>query len=896
LSPLSGASLGLGEWPDEHPEQLAFERAESERYVDGGLIGRGGMGEIRSVHDARLGRVVALKTPVINDRATVHQFVAEATLTARLVHPSIVAIHDAGCTQEGRPYYTMPIVQGRSLADAIAESSSLAERLRLVRHFLDACEAIAYAHSQAVLHRDLKPGNILVGRFGETLVVDWGLAGPVGARPPGIIGTPGYMPPEQQRGEALQPSADVFALGVTLRELVHCEPGTPPELRAIIDRATDPSPEQRYVDGRALAADVGAWFEGRRVAAHRYGIRDLLARAWTHHRVPLSIGLFALLSIAVAITIGAWRTGIERARAQESERIALAALERAERNLAQAEIAQALGAASEDAWAEAELLAAGARIHGPSPVALGVLARFDSSARPRLLQRDAMPLDGSSDEPDEQAWITGTTEHWIHDGQCVSTQWCEIGGHGAPGAVSVVPDGSRVTACQDGSVLVWREQSGIQELLRLPTALGGPLVLAPSRDDPRHVALGLAGGSAAVLDLDEARIVRTFATATGTPFDLALAGSRLALSDDRGSVYVWELDSGALVVRLSAREARVRWLDDGRRLRMIGSTIEDWELPVSLARPHVRPTGVGIAALSLSPDGRFVITAHGDGRVRLGRLDASDTLVEIPLHASVVKDVEFSPDGRQAVAACAQDRRMHLLDLAEPRRVRTVPSEPGSRVAWLRGDVVQLTPYLGGIHSWRDGEGEPIITPDFDVRVVDMTSDPDREGASAITSDGGVWRLSANPGAPARLIARRPEALAIAGDAEQILIATNTGIEQITADGSRSIALPGSRVTELALSPDGWLLAVGRHDGSLDVLSTSTLEHIAVMHGHTGRVSALAFDAEGAWLISGSWDGDIRQWSMHPLALEPAAALAEAERAWGLTLDELLRARAQAPM
>ena len=178
------------------------------------------MGEIRSVYDGRLGRTIALKTPVGRDRVAMVQLVAEATLTARLVHPGIVAIHDAGCTADGQPYYTMPIVHGRSLAEAIAEAEGTSARLRLVRHFLDACEAIAYAHSQGVLHRDLKPSNILVGRFGETVVVDWGLAGPVGMRAPGVVGTPEYMPPEQARGQALAPTADVFALGITLREIL----------------------------------------------------------------------------------------------------------------------------------------------------------------------------------------------------------------------------------------------------------------------------------------------------------------------------------------------------------------------------------------------------------------------------------------------------------------------------------------------------------------------------------------------------------------------------------------------------------------------------------------------------------------------------------------------------
>lgn len=984
--PLSGASLGLAPAVDDEgtlAERLAFELAPQARYTDGGLIGRGGMGEIRSAYDGRLGRTVAIKLPVGRDRLAMRQLVAEATLTARLVHPGIVAIHDAGCTADGRPYYTMPIVHGRSLAEAIAEAPEASERLRLVRHFLDACEAIAYAHSQGVLHRDLKPSNILVGRFGETVVVDWGLAGPVGACAPGVVGTRAYMPPEQARGQVLERTADVFALGVTLREILAgrsdgpAEPGTPPELSAIVERATQPSPAARYPDGRALAEDVAAWFEGRRVAAHRYSLRELLARAWAAHRVPLLIALLAVVGIAIATAIGVRRTAVEHARAQASERAAVAARERSDHSLVQAELAQALGAMSRDEWPQAELLAAGALTHEPSVVARGVLARFDPTVRPRLVRRSPLPacarlvvstdgdrlacarggeirvagpgarwdavtplqqhgdpvglvgtgdrivvddganrlwvidvahpqervlLQTKSSRPrqlfdaltDRLAWITSTVELWVdlETPRVEQTSHCSTRGHGVAGAVAVRADGARVLACQDGTVLMGPAGGGMEELVRLSPSLGGPLMLALSQPDARLAAVGLAGGSVVVLDLEVGRILRTFASDAGTPFDLALTGSRLAVSDGRGSVHVWELDGGALLVRLLAPNARVRWLGDDRHLRVVGRAIEDWALPSSPARPHVRATGSGISSLSLAPDGRTVLTAHGDGRVRQLRLDRDDAPVEIPLHWSVVKDVELSPDGREAVAACAQDDRLHVLDLVDPGRSRELPAKVGLRVAWL-GEQQLLAPYEGAVLAWHAGAAAPSVWPGPGWRTLDMESDADRRGATVLGHDGSIVRLLAPAGTPARMIAARPGAELVAGHEARVAVVGASTLEVLDADGStRVAALSGSPVTEIVLSPDGQRLALGRLDGSVWVWSASTLEPLAVLQGHASRVSALAFDGAGERLVSGSWDGDVRQWSLWALERSPDALLHEAEAAWGITLEELLASQA----
>jgi len=318
-----------------------------QRYRMGAELGRGGMGRVVEAFDTQLGRTVALKE-VLPTRTGVHRrFAREIQLTARLEHPAIVPLYDSGVTPDGRPFYVMRRVTGRPLDELIKRAPSVAERLALLPNVLAAIEAVAHAHGRGVIHRDLKPANILVGELGETVVIDWGLAKVVGeseddAAAPServlapadslhtqvgtVFGTPGFMPPEQARGEELGTRGDVYALGATLYQLLagapphagtsatevlgktlrhdvepldEVAPGAPPELVAIVDKALAFEPETRYQDAGALAEDVRRFTLGQLVAAHRYTRRQRLGRFARRHRAALIIGAAASVALAV---------------------------------------------------------------------------------------------------------------------------------------------------------------------------------------------------------------------------------------------------------------------------------------------------------------------------------------------------------------------------------------------------------------------------------------------------------------------------------------------------------------------------------------------------------------------------------------------------------------------
>ena len=286
-------------------------------YKMGHTIGRGGMGEVIAAHDQRIGRDVAIKrmrNPTPSKESTL-RFLREARIQARLDHPSIVPVHEMGVDGNGRPFFTMKRIAGKTLAKLISEGESLH---RLLRAFTEVCLAIDFAHHRGVVHRDLKPANIICGGYGEVYVLDWGVAR-VLADPPdteqgvsiqpldetpdpedstksgALLGTPGYIPPEQIEGIPPAPPADVYSLGCILFEILACEPLHPRGESAIGRTLSTPqaSPAKRRPDRsippeldracfEALANDPDERPTAReladRVQAYLDGDRDVVRR------------------------------------------------------------------------------------------------------------------------------------------------------------------------------------------------------------------------------------------------------------------------------------------------------------------------------------------------------------------------------------------------------------------------------------------------------------------------------------------------------------------------------------------------------------------------------------------------------------------------------------------
>jgi len=379
---------------------------------------RGALGQVSVARDEELHRDVALKEIQVryaDDASARARFLQEAGITGSLEHPGIVPVYGLGTYADGRPFYAMRFIKGDNLKQAIARFHGSADRRestpsernlefrQLLRRFVDVCNAVSYAHSRGVLHRDLKPGNIMLGKYGETLVVDWGLAKAVGRisesralgevtlkLPSGssidatvagaVLGTPAYMSPEQGAGklDALGPASDIYSLGATLytvltgkapfpqsdveEVLVAVQKGlflaprqvdsdVPRALETICLRAMAFGPGDRYVSARALADDIEHWLADEPVQAYAEPWHER-ARRWMRRHRPLmaavTVGLAILAMGGVTSTWLAGRAIRAESRTQEALLAESGQRRRAEEERDRAVHAEASARANED--------------------------------------------------------------------------------------------------------------------------------------------------------------------------------------------------------------------------------------------------------------------------------------------------------------------------------------------------------------------------------------------------------------------------------------------------------------------------------------------------------------------------------------------------------------------
>ena len=272
-------------------------------------IGRGGMGTVYRAVDATLDREVALKVSTLGqaDPDEAERMRREASVMARLEHPGIVPVHDAGELPDGRVYYAMKLVRGERL-DRWVDGRTLPDRLGV---FQRVCEAVSFAHAHGVVHRDLKPQNIMIGAFGEVLVLDWGVARrrEEPAEPRGtVLGTRTYMAPEQEQGrtDLVDERTDVYALGAILKFLLETDApaaSAPRALRSVAAMAMQREPSARYPGAAAVSADIGRFLDGAVPAAHRENLFERLGRLGARHRTAILLVLTYLVVRALLILL-----------------------------------------------------------------------------------------------------------------------------------------------------------------------------------------------------------------------------------------------------------------------------------------------------------------------------------------------------------------------------------------------------------------------------------------------------------------------------------------------------------------------------------------------------------------------------------------------------------------
>lgn len=905
------------ELDDEQP--LAPRRtadSPSSRYRLVEEHGRGGLGRVWKAYDTQLDRVVALKQSLHEDSRALERFEREAKVSAKLQHPSIVPVYDAGLAADGTPWFVMKLVSGETLKSATDRAGSLEARLRLVPHVERVAEAMAYAHREGVLHRDLKPDNVLVGDFGEVYVIDWGIARAVGAPEDGtqmspiasslvsprgesftkagaVLGTPNYMAPEQASGGLVDERTDVFAMGAMLHEVVTGRPltdtraleesGAPGELIAVIRRAVDPAPGQRYQTMQIFREELESWLAGRQVSAYGYNFGELIARWVRKHRAAVTVSVLALITISV-VGVYAVRRVIEERDVANRRAVELTLVEARTAvtrdptaTLAwlltlppgeSADVQRALGL---------EALARGVSKHvlGPHESAVNGLLFASESDLVSLGDRKLRHWDlqsgrevSVSSVPDEVRVFAASA-----DGKQVAFSGSgdiSLGAQVLKGHAQLVKglafaaDGSLVSAAADGTVRRWRD--GVGEVL-----LGGRAPMMSVAVCGSRVVAGERNGSIHVLGGGEPRLLEGHRDAVES---LLCDGERVVSASDDGQVRVWDLIGGdSRAIELSPAPSGLPIVAVGfGRLAVVTPDNSVTVVAVTSSSRALRLIGHTGKIVAVALGEKLAATSSFDGSLRVWDLQTGRVVQTLLGHTAAPRFLAISPSGKW-LASAGHDRVVRVWPLAAADRTVLVGHEgSASGVNFAREDLVVSTSIDRSVRVWPLDGGAPDVFRGHNGNVYALAVDAPHERFVTSGADGVIklWPLSTptgetylDAGTELGRHASRVTALTLAFDGGVVLASGDDGLGQWNVEppiGGSITPRPGGPVVPLKISAQG-TIGDATLDGTLELWAPGANQPKSIK-AHTDLPQALAFSPDGSRVLTGGWDGALKEWNL----------------------------------
>ena len=862
-------------------------------YEVAGEVGRGGIGRVLRASDTRLNRPVAIKE-LLGSAGEVaeERFVREALLTARLQHPSIVPLYEAGRWPSGAPFYAMKLVTGRSLEDVIAESLTLPQRLALLPHVLAAAEAMAYAHSERIIHRDLKPANVLVGAFGETVVIDWGLAkdlaapevegvqqepattiapprparraGP-GTTPPAealtltgtVMGTPAYMPLEQALGSGVDERADVYALGAILYHLlagacpyqgetsaqvlkqVHAgapeplakrQPGIPEDLLTIVNKAMERDRANRYPSAQELAEDLRRFQTGQIVGAHHYSRGERLRRFGRRYRAALAVAAAAILVLAITGVVSVRRIMAESSRAREKQATAEQAERRAVERADDLTLVEARAAVARDPNQAIDWLKSLSPSFQRWPAARLIAADARAQGIATVLRGHTGVINSMGFSPDGKLLATVSDDHSVR-------LW-------DPAA----PSQSRIFAGHTDEV--WGETF----------SRDGAQLITTSKDRSVRIWDVKTGESRALLGH------------TAPVTEVQFAGPDLLISSaDDDTARIWDLKTGEARGVLGGRHI-IRSLavaPDGRTAAGGGhdGLLRIWDLKSGEVRA-LPGHPVIISGVAFSPDSATIATRDNDGMVRLwdAATGAGRTLSERLGHhvfqLAPFGKLRFSPDGSW-LAAAGDGSFVRVWEVANGAEHRL--DGPDGRTAWIAfspdSKLLAASSFDHTAHVWELASGASRIFRGFDTELSAVAFSPDGQSLAAASSDGMV-RVFPMATLPSRVVtdARvKLGALDLAPDQASVLASGEAGTMRLIdlASGAfTSFEGHEKAVLNAQFSPDGSLIASAGEDGTTRIWDR-TGHAIWIFSGRAPNPS-LAFSPDSRFVAAPGASGAVQ--------------------------------------
>jgi eukaryotic-like serine/threonine-protein kinase len=879
-------------------------------------VGEGGYGIVYKARDpGPLDRIVALKIPRLKNLGSPQDrdlFLRDAQAAGQLRHSSIVPIFEVG-EVEGTPYIVSEFVEGVTLAELLSDPGPAPDFRESARIAVELAGALQHAHDRRVVHRDVKPSNIMIDRQGRPRLMDFGLAKmdaseitiAVTGRP---MGTPAYMSPEQARGEGrhVDGRTDVYGLGAVLYflitgsapfagtermiilKVIHDDPPSPRslndriprDLQTICQKAMAKEPSRRYASAKDLADDLQNYLNNRPITARPVG---KLEKAWRlcarNPRLSAAIGTAVAAIVAVAIVstmlaVSTSRAATARTRelCASHQQLALELLERGEIGPGLLWLERALNLAN--GIGDADLahsvetnLATWSREHPP----LRTVFAHPTEVRRSALSPDGKSLLAASADGTFRLWNVASGEPILgpipHGGKIRSARFR--------------PDGLQfLIASEDGSIRLWDASTGREADPKL----------AASRFELWDAVFGDAG--ATIVSLGQDGTFRRWNSATGQPLGPVVGKSCMptsaAISPDgrKGlvasvtetsrEVRLWDLVAGTTIgppLEHSESVWASAFSPDGKIVATGSgdSQARLWDTSTAARLGPTIPFVAGLGSLVFSPDGTALLSSTGEKTSRLWEVASGLPRGDELQSGTRTSATVFSPDGT-LVATGGEDGRARLWDARTGKPL----GHPMPHLA-----AVSQLAFLPDSRSILTGSGEKVVRIwSIDVstassislavpgKVVDAALSPDGSLVAAGNDLGDVYLCKSADGQPIGPPWKHGEAVevvAIADDGRTILIGGRLGRVQLrrVADGQPVGPVHSfkGQVVAAAFSRDSSTAVVGSDDGTALVIDAGSGRARGAALAHGGRVQRVAVNASGSVVVTGSTDNSVRLWN-----------------------------------